>query len=223
LIPPNQYARIPLVHLSTYFGKLRHKVMTVEKRGDLTGLLDEIRAGNSEGKARLVVAIYSELRRMAGRLMKHERPDHTLQPSALVNETLLKLFRDDRLGELPNRGYLFRAAAQAMRQVLVDHARKRRASKRPGRLVRTPLDGALAVFDERRLDVLAVHEALERLAQKHSRQAQVVELRFFGGFSVPEVAETLGVSTTTVESDWRFARAWLQVRLGGLADGTENG
>jgi RNA polymerase sigma factor (TIGR02999 family) len=193
--------------------------MAVEKRGDLTVLLDEVRAGNTEARARLVVAIYGELRRMAGRMMRHERPDHTLQPSALVNETLLRFLMGEALADVPNRRYLFAAAARAMRQVLVDHARKRRASNR---LVRVPLDGALAAFDERGLDVIALHEALERLGQTYSRQAEVVELRFFGGLSMPEVAETLGVSTTTVESDWRFARAWLQVRLGGPADGRGN-
>jgi RNA polymerase sigma factor (TIGR02999 family) len=102
-----------------------------------------------------------------------------------------------------------------MRQSLVDHARRRRTSKRSGQRARVPLDGALAAFDERGLDVVALHEALERLARTLPRQAQVVELRFFGGLSVPEVAVTLGVSDTTVESDWRFARAWLRGQIGG--------
>jgi RNA polymerase sigma factor (sigma-70 family) len=108
-----------------------------------------------------------------------------------------------------------RFAARAMREVLVDHARRRRASKRPGKRARVPLDRALAALDEQGLDVLALHEALERLARGHPRPAQVVELRFFGGLSVPKVAEALGVSDTTVESDWRFARAWLRGQLGG--------
>ena len=159
---------------------------------------------------------------MAEGMMSKERPDHTLQPSALVNETLLKLLSGESLADVPNRRYLFGAAAQAMRQVLVDHARKRRASKRPGRRVRVPLDGALAAFDEHGLDVIALHEALERLARSYSRQAQVVELRFFGGLSGAEVAETLGVSASTVVCDWRFGGAWLQVRLGGLNDGPGN-
>jgi RNA polymerase sigma factor (TIGR02999 family) len=184
-------------------------------QSDLTTLLGEVRAGRPDAQARLVRAIYDELRRMASRLMRRERPDHTLQASALVNEALLRLLSGEALADAPDRRYLFGAAAQAMRQVLVDHARRRRTSKRPGNRARVPLDTVLAAFDERGLDVIALHEALEGLAQAHPRQAQVVELRFFGGLSVPEVVEALGVSDTTVETDWRFARAWLRGQLGG--------
>jgi RNA polymerase sigma factor (TIGR02999 family) len=182
---------------------------------DVTVLLAEVRAGSPEARSRLVAAIYGELRRVAGRLMRRERPDHTLQASALVNEALLRLLSGQVLVEAPDRRVLLAAAARAMREVLVDHARRRATSKRPGRRVRVPMDGALVAFDDRGLDVVALHEALERLAQTLPRQAQVVELRFFGGLSVPEVADTLGVSDTTVESDWRFARAWLRRKLGG--------
>jgi RNA polymerase sigma-70 factor, ECF subfamily len=181
---------------------------------DLTALLVEVRAGRSDAQVRLVSAIYSELRRMAAGLMRRERPDHTLQASALVHEALLRLLSGHALLDAPDRRYLFAAAAQAMRQVLVDHARGRRASKRPGKRNRVPLDGTLAVFDEQGLDVIALHEALQRLALGHPRPAQVVELRFFGGLTMPEVAETLDVSNTTAESDWRFARAWLRGQLG---------
>jgi RNA polymerase sigma factor (TIGR02999 family) len=189
--------------------------MATTDRDDLTALLAEVRAGSAEARARLIVAIYGEMRRMAGAFMRRERPDHTLQPSALVNEALLRLLSGHVLVEAADRRYLFAAIAQAMRQVLVDHARRRKASKRPSRRSRVPLDWALADLDERGLDVLALHDVLERLARTHPRQAQVVELRFFGGLSVPEVADTLGVSDTTVESDWRFARAWLRGQLGG--------
>ncbi len=113
-------------------------------------------------------------------------------------------------------GASFRAAAaQAMRQVLVDHARRRNARKREGQRARVPLDDVLATFEARGLDVIDLHQALERLAQAYPRQAEVVTLRFFGGLSTPDVVETLGVSDTTVESDWRFARAWLRGQLGG--------
>jgi RNA polymerase sigma factor (TIGR02999 family) len=189
--------------------------MGTEPGCELTAILDAVRVGDPDARDRLVGAIYAELRRMGGGLMRRERPDHTLQPSALVHEALLRLLSGQALAEAPDRRYLFGAAAQAMRQVLVDHARRRRVGKRLGDRVRVPLDAALVAFDERGLDVLALHEVLERLAGSHPRQAQVVELRFFGGLSVPEVAEALGVSDTTVEADWRFARAWLRGQLGG--------
>jgi RNA polymerase sigma factor (TIGR02999 family) len=188
-----------------------------ERQGDLTAILNEARSGDAGARERLVRAIYAELRRTAGGLMRHERPGHTLQASDLVNEALLRLLDGDALADVPNRRYLFGAASEAMRQVLVDHARRRRALKRGGNRVRVPLDQVLAGFDEQGLDVIALHEALERLAHDHPRPAQVVTLRFFGGFSVPEVAENLEVSDTTIESDWRFARAWLKGQLGGTS------
>ena len=189
--------------------------MGTERRGDLTAILSEARSGDIDARERLVRAIYAELRRTAGGLMRRERPGHTLQTTALVHEALLRLLDGDTLADVPNRRYLFAAAAQAMRQVLVDHARRRHARKREGNRVRVPLDQVLAGFDEQGLDVIALHEALERLARDYPRPAEVVTLRFFGGLSVPEVAESLAVSDTTIESDWRFARAWLKGRLGG--------
>jgi RNA polymerase sigma factor (TIGR02999 family) len=190
--------------------------MGTEPRGDLTAILAEARDGREDANERLVRAIYAELRRIAGGLMRRERPGHTLQPSALVHEALLRLLDGDTLADLPNRRYLF-AAAQAMRQVLVDHARRRHAAKRLGGLIRRPLDDALVAFEAQGLDVLALHDALDQLAESSPRQAQVVVLRFFGGLSVPEVAAALEVSDTTVEGDWRFARAWLHGQLGGAA------
>ena len=189
--------------------------MDTERRGDLTAILNEAHSGGGDARNRLVRAIYAELRRVAGGLMRRERPGHTLQTTALVHEALLRLLDGDTLADVPNRRYLLAATAQAMRQVLVDHARRRNARKRGGNRVRVPLDQVLADFDEQGLDVIAPHGALERLARAHPRPAWVVELRFFGGLSVPEVAESLAVSDTTIESDWRFARAWLKGRLGG--------
>jgi RNA polymerase sigma factor (TIGR02999 family) len=189
--------------------------MDAQERGDLTALLSEVRAGRPDAKDRLIRAIYSELRRTAGGLLRRERPGHTLQPSALVHEALLRLLSGEALTEAGDRGHLFAAAAQAMRQVLVDHARRRKAGKRGGNRARVPLDQVVASFDEQGLDVIDLHQALERLGQSHPRQAQVVTLRFFGGLSVADVALTLAVSDTTVESDWRFARAWLRGQLGG--------
>jgi RNA polymerase sigma factor (TIGR02999 family) len=147
--------------------------------------------------------------------MRRERRDHTLQASALVNEAVLRLLKTDALTEITDRRNLYAAAAQAMCQVLVDHARRRNAQKREGRRGRVPLDQVLASFEEQGLDVIDLHEALESLARTHPRQAEVVRLRFFCGLSIPEVVETLGVSDTTAETDWRFARAWLRGQLGG--------
>jgi RNA polymerase sigma factor (TIGR02999 family) len=132
-----------------------------------------------------------------------------------VNEALLRLLHGKTLQSAPDRHYLFAAAAQAMRRVLIEHARRRRASKRSGPGVRIPLDEALTFSQGQGLDLLDLQEALERLARKYPRPARVVELKFFGGLSVPEIALVLGVSDTTVEADWRLARAWLHGQVGG--------
>jgi RNA polymerase sigma factor (TIGR02999 family) len=181
---------------------------------DLTALLEQARSGDADARDRLARAVYGEFRRMAEALMRRERPDHTLQPSALVNEALIRLFDGGVLARAKDRRYLFAAAAQAMRQVLVDHARHRDAVKRAGRHERVPLDQVLDYFEERNLDVIALHEALDRLMALNQRQGLVVALRFFLGLSVPEVADALEVSTGTVEGDWRVARAWLRGQLG---------
>jgi RNA polymerase sigma-70 factor, ECF subfamily len=182
---------------------------------DLTVVLGEARAGGKEARDRLVRAVYGELRRMADGMMRRERPDHTLQPSALVNEALIRLFDSEVLTRAGDRRYLFAAAAQAMRQVLVDHARRRDASKRAGGRGRMPLDDALVFFEEQKLDLLALNEALDRLMDMNERQALVVVLRFFAGLSIPEIAQVLDVSVGTVKGDWRIARAWLHGQLGG--------
>ena len=182
---------------------------------DVTTLLEAIRGGDESARSRLVGRLYRELHRMAVRLMRRQRPDHTLQPTALLHEALVRLFRGEALQKAPDRAYLFGAAARAMRQVLADHARGRAAGKRGKGRPRVGLDAVVAHFEEQNLDVLAVHEALERLATFHERQSQVVTLRFLCGFTEAEIAERLGVSVTTVQSDWRVARAWLHQQLRG--------
>jgi RNA polymerase sigma factor (TIGR02999 family) len=165
--------------------------------------------------AQLVSEVYAELRQLAGRLMSGERKGHTLQPTALVNEAVLKLLKRSGLVCLSDRRHFIAAAAQAMRQVLVDHARRRTTAKRCSGRSAEPLDAVLESYEDRSGDVLALHEALSRLEQKDQRLAQVVTLRFFGGLSASEVAEQLGVSLSTVEGDWRLARAWLRRELEG--------
>jgi RNA polymerase sigma factor (TIGR02999 family) len=180
---------------------------------EVTTLLEEMRAGSPGAREKLVELVYQELRRLAAGLLRRERPGHTLQPTALVHEALLRLLRPDALGGAQNRAQLLAAAARAMRRVLVDHARRRAADKRGGGQPPLLLDEALDYFTEQRLDLLALHEALDRLAELHARQAQVVELRFFGGFTVEEIAAQLQMSVSTVESDYRKAAAFLRSLL----------
>jgi len=182
-------------------------------QAEVTMLLEKIRAGNGDAKSQLVELVYAELHRLAAGLMRRERAGHTLQPTALVHEACLRLLTPEVLGAARNRAHFLAAAARAMRHVLVDHARGRAAGKRGGGQETLALDQVLDHFAEKNLDLLAVHEALNELANLNERQGQVIELRFFGGYTVPEVAEQLQVSVTTVERDFRKACAYLRRRL----------
>jgi RNA polymerase sigma factor (TIGR02999 family) len=187
--------------------------MEADRQREVTTLLEAIRAGNPGARDQLITLVYDELRRLGGGLLRRERPGHTLQPTALVHEAVLRLCRPDALAGPRGRAQFLAAAARAMRQVLVDHARRRAADKRGGGRERLPLDAVLDHFAQQRLDLLAVHDALTRLAGLHERQSQVVELRFFGGYTAEEIAEQLQVSVSTVESDFRKATAFLRGRL----------
>lgn len=155
---------------------------------------------------------YDALRGLAAAYLHRERADHTLQPTALVHEAYLKLASPDR--QWRSRAHFQATAANAMRQILVDHARARAAQKRGGDWVRVTLSGAAAATEALDVDVLALDEALRHLATLDERKARVVELRFFGGLTTAEAAEEVGVSPKTAEADWYFARAWLRDRLG---------
>lgn len=174
---------------------------------DTTRILREIREGNENAAERLVPLIYDDLRALASRYMRNEPADHTLQPTALVHEAFLRLVDTDRI-EWQTRAHFLAVAARTMRRILVDHARRRRAIKRGGGHKVTLVEG-LAFNEQRPLDLVALDDALARLAAMDERQSSVVELRFFGGLAVEEIAVVLGVSTATVKRDWRFARAWL--------------
>ena len=163
-------------------------------------------------RARLTTSIYNELRRLAGYYMRGERPGHTLQPTAIVNEAYLRM-NGAEAGLVKNRSEFLGIAAHLMREVLVDHARRKRAAKRGGGGVPVPLEDSMALDAGRIDEILPVHEALEELAKAYPREAQVVELRFFGGLSVKETADCLGRSETGIKDDWSFARAWLNKRL----------
>lgn len=184
------------------------------ERGEATRLLERLAAGERSDADRLLELIYGELRQLAGAQLVRERAGHTLQPTALVHEAWLRLIDQQRVA-WQGRGHFLGIAAQAMRRILVDHARGKRRAKRGGAWRRVQLEeGALTEAGDG-LDLLALEDALERLAQLSERQARVVELRFFGGLSSEESAELLGVTRRTVERDWRFARAWLYEELAG--------
>lgn len=167
--------------------------------------------GNGDQVAgdQLMSLVYQELHRLAHYYMKRESPGHSLQTSALVNEAFVRLV-DQRNVQWQNRAHFFGIAAQMMRRILVDYARKRAYAKRGGNAKQISLDEALIVSDERSAEVVNVHEALERLAQFDARKGQIVELRFFGGLSIEETAGVLGVSPGTVMRDWTLAKAWLR-------------
>jgi RNA polymerase sigma factor (TIGR02999 family) len=176
-------------------------------------LLVEWGRGDQEALELLMPLVYTELRRLASRNLRRERPDHTLQTTALVHEAYMRLV-DQRRVEWQDRAHFFAIAARVMRQVLVDHARRRNADKRGGAEDALPLDEALAVgAEELPVDLVALDEALGRLEALSARQARVVELRYFGGLSVEETAEVLGVSPATVKNDWAASRAWLRRQL----------
>jgi RNA polymerase sigma factor (TIGR02999 family) len=184
----------------------------VVSTGDVTQLLADLENGQPAAASQLIPLVYEELHRLARQHMWHERPDHTLQPTALVHEAFLRLVSESER-TWQNRTHFIRIATQVMRRLLIDHARARRAAKREGTLQRVPLDEPWLVTDDQSDELLALNEALDRLAAIDARQSRVVELRFFGGLSVDETAEALGVSPKTVKRDWTVARAWLHREL----------
>lgn len=187
--------------------------MSTPSPSDVTALLLAWGRGESAARERLIPLVYAELRRLAAGAMAAERLDHTLEPTALVHETYLKLVRQAGV-PWQNRAHFFGVAARLMRQILVDHARVHGAQKRGGGRPRLTLDSALAAAAGRNeVELLALDGALEELSRIDEAQGRIVELRFFGGLSVAETAEALGISQATVKRDWAVARAWLFRRL----------
>jgi RNA polymerase sigma-70 factor, ECF subfamily len=180
---------------------------------DVTQLLNRMWDGDEAAAERAIATLYAELRAMAARALRAERDGHTLQPTALVHETFLRL-TDQRAVAWQNRAQFLGVAGRVMRRVLVDHARRRHAAKRGGGAV-VAMNGVPGGGPDRLLELLALDQALLRLQQLDERQARVVELRFFAGLEIDEAAEVLGVSPATVKRDWRFARAWLARALDG--------
>ncbi|MFZ0200108.1 MAG: sigma-70 family RNA polymerase sigma factor [Candidatus Sulfotelmatobacter sp.] len=175
---------------------------------DVTVLLAEVTKGDQQAAAKLIPLVYDELRRLAGRYMRHERADHTLQATALVHEAYLKLVQDPSV-DWQNRAHFFGIAAQVMRHILVDHARGHLREKRGGGQESVPLDKVLVFSPEQSQELMKLDESLDRLSAFDPRQGKIVELRFFGGLTVEETAEVLGISPKTVKRDWSIAKAWL--------------
>jgi RNA polymerase sigma factor (TIGR02999 family) len=185
--------------------------MVAPAHGDVTALLRDWSGGDPRALERLMPLVYGELRKLAASYLRRERSDHTLQPTALVHEAYLRLV-DQRGVDWHNRAHFFGIAARMMRRILVDHARRRQAAKRDGAAYRISGSGDLveAGHDP---DLLALNSALDGLEALDPRQARIIELRFFGGLTVEETAEVVGISTATVKREWQTARAWLAREL----------
>ena len=176
---------------------------------NITRMLKDWSGGNREALDKLLPFVYTELHRQASRYLRRERNDHTLQTTALINEAYMKLIDQSEV-EWQNRAHFFAIAAQTMRRILVDYARTRKREKRGGDDVKLQLDDAMNVSaKEKSIDLVALDEALNRLAEFDERQARVVELRYFSGMTEEETAEVLSVSPATVRRDWNMAKAWL--------------
>jgi RNA polymerase sigma-70 factor (ECF subfamily) len=179
----------------------------------VTQLLIKWNEGDEKALEKLMPLVYEELRRLASNYLRRERQNHTLQPTALVNEAYLKLV-DQKNARWQNRSQFYGVAAQLMRRILVDHARQHQAAKRGGpHQQRLSITSAHAIAETPEVDVLAVHEALEELKQFDPQQERIVELRFFGGLSIEETAKVLDIGHATVEREWKMARAWLRQKL----------
>jgi RNA polymerase sigma factor (TIGR02999 family) len=176
---------------------------------DVTGLLIRWSSGDPEALQRLVPLVYAECHQIAALQLRREHPEHTLNPTALVNELYLRLV-DQQRATWENRAHFFGVAAQLMRRILVDHARARRSQKRGGSAVLVSLEAAAEAADDSRIaDVLAIDEALDRLAARDAEQVRIIELRFFAGLTVEETAHVIGRSPRTIKREWRLAKAWL--------------
>src|SRR6266705_3586192 len=178
----------------------------------VTQLLEHWSQGDDAALAELTPLVYEELRRLAHHHMGGERPDHTLQTTALVNEAYLRL-ADQTNPSWQSRAHFFAVAARAMRQILVSYAKSYRAQKRGGGAIKVELDEAALASPEQSKEIVDLHEALERLGTLDSRKARVVELKYFGGLNHGEIAEVMKISTVTVRRDWVFAKAWLYTEL----------
>lgn len=187
--------------------------MLAEVMSEVTQIIERISGGEAGAAAQLLPLVYDELRRLAAAEMSRESGDCTLQPTALLHEAYLRLVDSDGHSEWNHSGHFFSAAAQAMRRILVEKARRRQTEKHGGGYVRQPLSGSFAAEPDRPQDVIALDEALSRLEACRPEVAQLVTLRYFGGLTMPQAAESLGMSLRSAERNWTYARAWLLEEL----------
>lgn len=179
----------------------------------VTQILSRIESGDSTATEQLLPLVYDELRKLAAQRLTQEKPGQTLQATALVHEAFLRLVDGSRAQHWNSRGHFFGAAAEAMRRILVDQARHKKSQRRGGNYQRIDLAAVEPAVSASQLDVLALDEALKKLASQDGRAAELVKLRFFVGLTVPEAANILGVSVATAENDWAYARSWLKLQL----------
>lgn len=191
--------------------------MSNEDGQDVTGMLAAWNSGDTDALNRLINIIYPELRRVARRRLERRRDGESLESAALANEVYLKLERSGGI-RCEDRTHFMALCSQIMRRILVDHARRRRFTKRGGDALRVPLDEVLLAAQARGIEVLDLDQALDELARIDGRKSRVVELRYFGGLTIEEAADALGVSVDTAKRDWRMAKAWLAAKLAGKQD-----
>jgi RNA polymerase sigma factor (TIGR02999 family) len=180
---------------------------------DVTRILSQLEQGDPKAAEQLLPLVYDELRKLAASKMAQEKPGQTLQATALVHEAYARLVDRDRLQQWSSRGHFFGAAAEAMRRILVDQARRKRSQRRGGHYQRIELSSVEPTMRANQLDMLALDEALQRFADRGQRAANLVKLRFFAGLTVTEAAAALGVSVATAENDWAYAKSWLKLQL----------
>ena len=180
---------------------------------DVTHILSQIEHGNLLAAEQLLPLVYDELRKLAAQKMARENPSQTLQATALVHEAYLRLVDVDKVQDWNSRGHFFAAAAEAMRRILVDNARRKNSAKRGGDVERVGLAEGKITAPNRGVDLVALDEALDKLATHDARKAELVKLRYFGGLSIRQAADALGIAESTADADWAYAKSWLRLQL----------
>ena len=211
---PDDYKSVASLAIRSDNGKGSCMMAPASPQQQVTQLLTEWRSGDPSALEKLIPLVQPELQRLAHHYMSRERPGHTLQTTALLDDAYLQL-ADKTHPHWQNRAHFFAVAAQLMRRIMVDHARQRHALKRSGGAIRITLDECAAVTETRSAELLALDEALEKLAAADQRKARVVEMRYFGGLTMEEIADVLKIHVNTVTRDWTAARAWLFAALSG--------